>query len=211
LQRDVSRHGKVVWYVRFGKGPKTRIKGVYGSPEFDAAYQAAVSGERVQPLGSAAKGTIEWLWMLYRQSPAWTGLSLATRRQREHIMKHVLKAGGKEPLSRINKNAIIKGRDKRAATPWQAKHFVTTMRACSSGRSTSRIGWRGLTQRSAFHPTVEERQEGRFPGLVRCRDNQVRGPMATGNARASAVRYLPVHRPVAVTRPWSSSSTSAMA
>jgi integrase len=128
LQRDVSRHGKVVWYVRFGKGPKTRIKGVYGTPEFEAAYQAAVSGERVAPLGSAAKGTLEWLWMLYRQSGAWTDLSLATRRQRENIMKHVLKAGGKEPLSRINKNAIIKGRDKRAATPWQAKHFVTTMR-----------------------------------------------------------------------------------
>jgi Phage integrase family len=129
LQRDVSRHGKTVWYVRFGKGPKTRIKGVYGTPEFDAAYQAAVSGERVQPLGSAAKGSLEWLWMLYRQSPAWTGLSLATRRQRENIMRPVLKTGGKEPLSRINKNAIIKGRDKRmGGAGTQAKHFVTTMR-----------------------------------------------------------------------------------
>jgi integrase len=128
LQRDVSRHGKTIWYVRFGKGPKTRIRGVYGTPEFEAAYQAAVSGERVQPLGSVAKGTLEWLWMLYRQSGAWTGLSLATRRQRENIMKPVLKAGGKEPLSRINKNAINKGRDKRMATPSQAKHFVTTMR-----------------------------------------------------------------------------------
>jgi hypothetical protein len=55
LQRDVSRHGKTVWYVRFGKGPKTRIKGVYGSSEFEAAYHAAVSGERVQPAGSASK------------------------------------------------------------------------------------------------------------------------------------------------------------
>jgi integrase len=129
LQRDVSRHGKTVWYVRFGKGPKTRIKGVYGTPEFEAAYQAAVSGERVQPLGSAAKGSLEWLWMLYRQSGAWTDLSLATRRQRENIMKHVLKAGGKEPLSRINKNSIIKGRDKRlTGAGTQAKHFVTTMR-----------------------------------------------------------------------------------
>src|SRR6202171_2210876 len=128
LSGRAPRHGKTIWYVRFGKGPKTRIRGVYGTPEFDAAYQAAVSGERVQPLGAVAKGTLEWLWMLYRQSPAWTGLSLATRRQRENIMKPVLKTGGKEPLSRINKNAILKGRDKRMATPSQAKHFVTTMR-----------------------------------------------------------------------------------
>jgi integrase len=50
-------------------------------------------------------------------------------RQRENIMKHVIKAGGIEPLSRINKNAIIKGRDKRSGgAGTQAKHFVTTMR-----------------------------------------------------------------------------------
>jgi integrase len=128
LQRDVSRHGKVVWVVRFGKGPKTRIRGVYASPEFEAAYRAAIAGERAQPLAAVARGSLEWLWNLYRQSGAWTTLSLATRRQRENIMRPVLKSGGKEPLSRINKNAIIKGRDKRMATPSQAKHFVTTMR-----------------------------------------------------------------------------------
>jgi hypothetical protein len=129
LQRHVTRHGKIVWVVQIGKGPKTRIRGTYGSPEFEAAYQAAVSGERVQPLGAVAKGTLEWLWMLYRQSGAWTDLSLATRRQRENIMRPVLTAGGKESLSRINKNSIIKGRDKRlGGAGTQAKHFVTTMR-----------------------------------------------------------------------------------
>jgi integrase len=128
LQRTVSRHGKVVWYVRFGRGPKIRIHGVYGTPEFEEAYQTAVSGERSKPLGKAAKGTLEWLWNLYRLDPAWTDLSLATRRQRENIMRPVLKTGGAEPLSRINKKAIEDGRKRRAATPTQAKHFVTTMR-----------------------------------------------------------------------------------
>jgi integrase len=128
LQRAVTRHGKTVWYVRFGRGPKIRIKGVYGSPEFEAAYQEATSGKRAQPLGKAAKGTLEWLWMLYRQAEAWTDLSLATRRQRENIMRPVLKANGAEPLSRFNKKAIEDGRKRRAVTPTQAKHFVTTMR-----------------------------------------------------------------------------------
>jgi integrase len=128
LQKDISRHGKIVWYVRFGRGPKTRIRGVYGTPEFDAAYQEAISGKRALPAGKAARGTLEWLWMLYRQADAWTGLSLATRKQRENIMRPVLKTAGAEPLSRINKKAIEDGRKRRAATPTQAKHFVTTMR-----------------------------------------------------------------------------------
>lgn len=128
LQRAVSRHGKTVWYVRFGRGPKIRIHGVYGTPEFDAAYQAAVSGERAQPLGKAARGTLEWLWLLYRQSSAWTDLSLATRKQRENIMRPVIAGAGREPLSRIDKKAIMAGRERRAKTPTQAKHFVTTMR-----------------------------------------------------------------------------------
>jgi integrase len=43
-------------------------------------------------------------------------------------MRPVLKTGGAEPLSRINKKAIEEGRKRRAATPTQAKHFVTTVR-----------------------------------------------------------------------------------
>jgi integrase len=128
LQHTVSRHGKTVWYVRFGRGPKIRIHGIYGTPEFEETYQTAVSGERSKPLGKAAKGTLEWLWNLYRLDSAWTDLSLATRRQRENIMRPVLKTGGAEPLSRINKKAIEDGRKRRAATPSQAKHFVTAMR-----------------------------------------------------------------------------------
>jgi hypothetical protein len=44
LQRQVTRHGKAVWYVRIGKGPRIRIRSAFGTPEFDTEYQAAVSG-----------------------------------------------------------------------------------------------------------------------------------------------------------------------
>ena len=44
LQRGVSRHGKPYWFVQMKRGaPKIRIRGEYGSPEFEAAYQAAVT------------------------------------------------------------------------------------------------------------------------------------------------------------------------
>jgi integrase len=55
-------------------------------------------------------------------------LSLATRRQRENIFKQILKTAADEPVTRITKTAIIAGRDRRAQTPSQARHFLQAMR-----------------------------------------------------------------------------------
>ncbi|HLH92912.1 MAG TPA: tyrosine-type recombinase/integrase [Xanthobacteraceae bacterium] len=130
LHRAVTRHGKVAWYVRRGAhGRKIRIRAEYGTPEFEAAYREAVSsGTPRQTPHTAARGTLGWLWMLYRQSNAWAALKAPTRRQRENIMVHVLKLAGDKPLSRITKPAVIDGIDRRAATPFAAKNFLATMR-----------------------------------------------------------------------------------
>jgi integrase len=130
LLREFNRHGKPVWYYRVGDGPRTRIRGEYGTPEFEANYAAAVSGEApAKPSNAAAKGTLGWLWKLYRETAAWTDLSMATRRQRENIMRRVLETGGAEPLSKITGRSIQAGVDRRSKTPAQARHFVETMRA----------------------------------------------------------------------------------
>jgi integrase len=130
LHRYVTRHGKAIWYVRRGAhGKRIRIRGECGSPEFEAAYQAAVTPDKPtapkQPL--VTKGTLAWLWMLYHQSNAWSAHKITTRKQRENIMEHVLKTAGATPLSHITKSAIIDGVDRRAATPFQATKFLTTM------------------------------------------------------------------------------------
>ena len=129
--RSVSRHGKVAWYVRVGaRGKKIRIRGEYGSPAFEAAYRDAIVGKGLSPEKpvTAPGGTLAWLWMLYRQTGAWTNLKAPTRKQRENIMAHVLKSAGDNPLSQIDKADVIDGIDRRAATPFQAKNFLTTMR-----------------------------------------------------------------------------------
>ena len=128
LHRETTRHGQTVWYVRVNRGPRIRIKARYGTPEFEEAYLAALVGERPVPLKAAAKGTLQWLWMLYRQSTAWTDLSSATRRQRENIMRHVMASAGDEPLSRVTRQTIVAGRDRRKDTPSQAKNFLSAMR-----------------------------------------------------------------------------------
>jgi integrase len=129
LQKQVTRHGKVVWYVRRGAGPRARIKAAYGSPEFFAEYQAAVAELAGAPSkGKVRAGSLEWLIRRYRESSAWESLAPATRDQRENILRHVEKGAGDVPFKAITRGKIIEGREKRKATPNQANNFLKTMR-----------------------------------------------------------------------------------
>jgi len=129
LQRLTTRHGKAVWYVHRRPGPRIRIKAEFGTPEFDAAYQAAIDGERPKGRGKDARaGSLKWLIERYRETPAWTSLSLATRRQRENILKQVIEAAGEKPFTAVTEAKITAGRDRRGKTPFQARHFLDTMR-----------------------------------------------------------------------------------
>ncbi len=128
LHRQVTQHGKVVWYVRIGKGHRTRISAAFGTPDFDAEYQAALISQPPRAKSPTKDGTLGWLIERYRETVAWTNLSLATRRQRENIFRHVLETARGQPLSRITTATIIAGRDRRANTPAQARHFLDAMR-----------------------------------------------------------------------------------
>jgi integrase len=126
LHREITRHGRAVWYVRVGRGPRIRIRAEFGSPEFEAEYQAAISS-RSRTQREAAVGTLAWLVARYRETSAWANLSAATRKQRENILVHVL-AAGREPVASITADVIVAGRERRAHTPDQARHFLDTMR-----------------------------------------------------------------------------------
>jgi hypothetical protein len=130
LQRQVTQHGSVVWYVRIGRGPRTRIRAPFGTAGFDAEYHAAItalSAQKRREEGASA-GTLAWLIERYRDTTAWTKLSLATRRQRENIFRHILDSAGRQPFVKITGAIIKTGRDRRAATPAQARHFLDAMR-----------------------------------------------------------------------------------
>lgn len=128
LHRETTRHGRIVWFVRIGKGPRTRVRGEYGSPDFDAAYQAALAGTPISAARKAAKGSLAWLTEQYRESGAWRSLSTATRRQRENILKHVLATAGTEGASNVTRKHIVAGLERRARTPSAARNFLDTMR-----------------------------------------------------------------------------------
>jgi integrase len=127
LHREVSRHGKVTWVYRVGKGPRVRIRAEFGTPEFTAEYDAAAAGAKLAPNGAAA-GSLAWLLERYREVKAWSNLSEATRRQRDNIFKHVLETAGRQPFTAIAAATIEAGRDRREATPSQARNFLDAMR-----------------------------------------------------------------------------------
>lgn len=126
LQLERKR-GRSVWYVRKGKGPRYRLRAEYGSDAFKVEYEDAIAGRKAQR-GQAVAGTLQWLWDAYRKSTAWTALALATRRQRENIMLHVIKLAGAEAFGAIKEGDIVEGLDRRADTPSAARNFLDTMR-----------------------------------------------------------------------------------
>jgi integrase len=128
LLKERNRFGTIVWYVRIGHGPRVRIRGEYGSAEFNSAYRAAIAGETPQRGLSAASGSLAWLIARYRDSGAWARLSSATRRQRDNTFSRVVEAAGDCQCADIGKKAIMAGLDRRRATPFAANDFLKTMR-----------------------------------------------------------------------------------
>jgi integrase len=129
LHQERTRHGKTVWYVRIGHGPRIRLTAEYGSSDFEAQYRAALSDQPVERRKrEAPAGSLAWLFDRYRETVGWSGLSLATKRQRENIMAGVLAQAGHEPVAAIKRAHIVAGRDRRGETPAQARHFLDAMR-----------------------------------------------------------------------------------
>jgi integrase len=104
------------------------MRAAFGTPEFDAEYQAALIGNPRPAKGAPAAGTLAWLIARYRETTAWSNLSAATKRQRETIFRQVIEAAGVQPISSITAAAIVAGRDRRQKTPHQARHFLDALR-----------------------------------------------------------------------------------
>jgi len=128
LHRQITRHGKTVWYVRIGKGSRTRVLADFGTPEFEAEYREALSGKPAARKGSPASGTLAWLIARYRETAVWSALSAATRKQRGNIFLHVIETAGERPYTKINAATIEAGKERRAHTSAQSRNFLDAMR-----------------------------------------------------------------------------------
>jgi integrase len=130
LQKEITRHGRSVWYFRQGHGPRIRIEAEYGTREFNIKYRAAFAGTPVNKNNRASSNnSLEWLIARYRETAAWKNeLSSATRRQRDNIFIAVIKTAGAERYTQITTATIEAGKNRRASTPSQARNFLDAMR-----------------------------------------------------------------------------------
>jgi integrase len=154
LHRQISRHGKAVWYVRKGQGSRLRVRlrQEYGTPEFWAAYRAAVDSEPPPQAAKAAGGSLAWLIERYQETTAWADLSPATRRNRENHFK----SAGHQPCRAITQKHLVEARDTRSATPAQARNFLDAMRGL--------FKWAKSAQHVAVDPTDGVKNPRRIKG-----------------------------------------------
>lgn len=128
LVRETTRHGTVVWYVRVGQGPRTRMREPFGSEAFWRDYRLAVEGKPVGPARGPAVGTLSWLIARYLTTAEWSDLAPATRKQRHAVYRTVEETAGNEPVKAIDRRAILAGRDRRRDRPHAANNFLKAMR-----------------------------------------------------------------------------------
>jgi integrase len=125
--RERSRHGRVVFYFRVGKGPRVRLPDL-GTPEFEQAYQAARQAAAPPQPPQQRQETLAWLIARYERSSAYAALKPATRRQRDNIFKHVVKEAGSFPYAEIRQSDIMAARERRKDTPAQARNVLDAYR-----------------------------------------------------------------------------------
>jgi integrase len=128
LVREVTRHGRPVWYVQVGQGPRVRMREPYDSPAFRRDYRLAVEGKPVGPPKGPVVGTLSWLIAKYLETAEWSDLAPATRKQRHAVYRTVEETAGQEPVKAIDPRAILVGRDRRRDQPHAANNFLKAMR-----------------------------------------------------------------------------------
>lgn len=128
VTRERSRHGKVVFYFRRDKGPRTRLPSLT-DPDFSEKYSAALTGTEAPKKTVIGVISLKWLIARYRDSGAYrNALSDATRKQRDNIFKGVVEKAGDVPYKAVTRKKIVDGREDRSATPAQARNFLDAMR-----------------------------------------------------------------------------------
>lgn len=133
--REKSRHGKIKFFYRVGKGERVRLPDDLTSDEFKQAYAQAASGQVPvlhKPADSTPVHSLRWLVDRYKESAAWKAYSQATRKQQENFFISALKNSGNAPYQAIDRKSIIAALEARSDTPALANNFLKAMRALFS-------------------------------------------------------------------------------
>lgn len=129
VQKEVTRHGKTVWYFRRGKEARIRLPGTFGSKEFNAAYDAAMAGTPLPEKAKAPQSSLKWLVERFLESGRYSKFKPNTQRTYKYMLASVLKTGSDLNFKAITQSDVMSGKVRREHKPTMAVAYVQVMRA----------------------------------------------------------------------------------
>jgi hypothetical protein len=131
LIEDRDRYGNIRVYVRVPGRRKVRIKAQFGTDEFIAAYNAAVSDCVAPPrqAGPAKQGSFRHLCVLYYSSPSFKRLDEATQTWRRRALDAICEKHADKPVALLTPRHIRMLRDERADQPGAANQRLKALKA----------------------------------------------------------------------------------
>lgn len=145
LVKEKTRHGKFAYYHRVGKGPRTRIRAEFGTPEFARDYLLAENGILPEQSSGAKRpqhakpGTLRHLIEQYYQSPEYRiEIGETTRKLRRRILDKLCLAGavpaegkppyGERPVALMASRHVRRIRDENSDRPGAANDILKALR-----------------------------------------------------------------------------------
>src|ERR1700730_12348006 len=133
LVEDVDRHGNVRCYVRVPGKPKIRIRGMPGSAEFMAAYDAALcqihTDDKKRKYRNPVQGSFGYVCLAYYASATFRKLDISTQHWRRRSLNEICEKHRHKPIDQIQFEHVVKLRDEKAATPGAARNRLKALRA----------------------------------------------------------------------------------
>lgn len=128
----IDRHGKPRWYLRRRGFKRVPLPGLLWSPEFMAAYTAAMAGgapARIE-IGEARTkpGSFSALAVAYYRSADFTRLAETTKSTYRGIIERLRADYGDNPIARLERRHVATMVDRRAATPAAANNALRILR-----------------------------------------------------------------------------------
>jgi site-specific recombinase XerD len=126
----IDCRGRPRWYLRRAGQKRMPLPGLPWSPQFMAAYEAAMAEQKIEPGKSAiTPGTVADLITIYYQTAAFLQLAEATRQTYRGILERFRAEHGERPVARLEEQHIAAILDRKAATPCAANHLRRLLQA----------------------------------------------------------------------------------
>jgi site-specific recombinase XerD len=124
VTRQRTRHGKIVFYFRIGKGKRHRLPDIT-APDFMETYQRFLAGNITPAKHRLIQGSLKWLVEIYLDSGKFNGLAENTKKNRRNILMAVANEHPNFSVAEITSPNIRLGMEKR--TPSMANNYLKAM------------------------------------------------------------------------------------